>query len=53
MCINKGQESHYEHSLDVEDPSLGLAPLFFEDESSHYVRELGGDNVAALCMVGK
>ena len=39
MCINKGQESRYDHSLDMEDLSLGL--------------ELGGDNVAALYMVGR
>ena len=32
---------------------LTLAHLFLDDESSHYVRELGGDNVAALSMVGR
>ena len=48
MCINKGQESHYDHSLDVEDLSLGLAPLFSDDGSSRYVRELGGDNVVVF-----
>ena len=53
MCINKGQESHYDHSLDMEDLSLGLVPLFLDDGSSRYVRELGGDNAAALSMVGR
>ena len=53
MCINKGQESHYDHSLDMEDLSVGLAPLFLDDGNSRYVRELGGDNVAALSMVGR
>ena len=53
MCINKGQESHYDHSLDVEDLSLSLAPFFLDDGSSCYVRELEGDNAATLSMVGR
>ena len=51
MCINKGQESHYDHSFDVEDLSLGLAPFFLDDGRSRYVRELEGDNAATLSMV--
>ena len=34
-------------------PLLTLAHLFLDDESSRHVRELGGDNVAALSMVGR
>ena len=53
MCINKGQASHYDHSLDMEDLSIGLVPLFLDDGRSCYVREIKGDNVAALSMVGR